>query len=107
MQNRPFLILKKDSIREMILEEKIVYGTVERNYISLKLIDDRTLRIRKSLQQFLEEATPNLFIRIHKKYIVCINYIRFVDTEVTMVIGDPLPIGREYRDDFLSHFRVC
>jgi len=91
----------------MILEEKIVYAAVQRNYISLKLVDGRTFTIRKSLQQFQQEATPDLFVRIHKRYLVCINYIRFVDTEVTMIVGDPLPIGREYKDEFFSHFRVC
>ncbi|UPK67330.1 LytTR family DNA-binding domain-containing protein [Chitinophaga filiformis] len=101
------MILKKDAIREMILEEKIVYAAVQRNYISLKLLDGRTFTIRKSLQQFQQEATPDLFVRIHKRYLVCINYIRFVDTEVTMIVGDPLPIGREYKDEFFSHFRVC
>ncbi|PWV44623.1 LytTR family DNA-binding domain-containing protein, partial [Chitinophaga sp. S165] len=70
-------------------------------------VDGRSLRIRKSLQQFLEELTPDHFIRVHKKYVVCINHVRFVDTEVTMVVGNPLPIGREYKDDFLSHFRIC
>lgn len=91
----------------MVLEEQIVYATLEKNYIQLKLIDDRTLRIRKSLQQFQQELTPNLFIRIHKRYIVCLKYIRFVNTEVTMVIGDPLPIGWEYREEFFSYFRLC
>ncbi|PWV46228.1 LytTr DNA-binding domain-containing protein [Chitinophaga sp. S165] len=91
----------------MILEEKIVYATVEKNYICLKLVDGRIFRIRKSLQQFQEELTPNHFIRIHKRYVVCISYIRFVDSEVTMIVGDPLPIGREYKERFLSHFRIC
>ena len=104
--NRPLLVPTKDSNREMIVEEKIVYVTVEKNYILLKLIDKRTLRIRSSLQQFERKLTPHLFIRIHKNYIVCINYIRFVDTEVTMAIGDPLPISREYKEAFLSHFHL-
>ncbi|WP_110057591.1 LytTR family DNA-binding domain-containing protein [Chitinophaga sp. S165] len=111
VQGRDFrsgnLILHNISPSEMILEEKIVYAAVEKNYICIKLVDGRSLRIRKSLQQFLEELTPDHFIRVHKKYVVCINHVRFVDTEVTMVVGNPLPIGREYKDDFLSHFRIC
>jgi len=106
MQNRPFLLLTKDSIRELVFEEKIVYVTVERNYICLKLIDDRSFIIRKSLQQFQDEATPKRFVRIHKKHIVCIEFIRFVDTEVTMAVGERLPIGREYKEEFFNNFRL-
>ena len=103
---QPFLILAKDTTREMIERESIVYVTVLDKYIQLKLIDSRTLRVRISLRQFEKHLPTNLFLRIHKRYIVCIRHIRFVDMEVTMKTGDVLPISKEFKASFLSHFCI-
>jgi DNA-binding LytR/AlgR family response regulator len=97
---QPFLILTKDTTREMIEKESIVYVTVLDKYIQLKLIDSRTLRVRMSLRQFEKHLPPNLFLRIHKRYIVCICHIRFVDIDVTMKTGDELPLSKELRTHF-------
>ncbi|MCF6403121.1 LytTR family transcriptional regulator [Chitinophaga filiformis] len=103
---QPFLILAQDTTREMIEKESIVYVTVLDKYIQLKLTDSRTRRVRTSLRQFEKHLSPDIFLRIHKRYIVCIRHIRFVDMDVTMKNGDQLPISREFKDAFLSHFCI-
>lgn len=103
---QPFLILTKETTREMIESASIVYVTVLDKYIQLKLTDNRTRRVRISLRQFEKHLPPNLFLRIHKRYIVCIRHVRFVDMDVTMRTGDKLPISKEFKDAFLSHFII-
>jgi DNA-binding LytR/AlgR family response regulator len=103
---QPFLILTKDATREMIRQEEIVYATVSKTYSQIKLIDNRTIRVRISLRLLENKLPPNLFLRIHKRYIICISHIKFVDTDVTMTSDDVLPISREYKEKFLSRFCV-
>jgi DNA-binding LytR/AlgR family response regulator len=103
---QPFLILTKGAMHEMIEAESIVYVTVSDKYVQLKLTDHRILNVRSSLRQFERDLSPALFLRIHKRFIVCIRHIRFVDTEITMKTGDQLPLSREYKEQFLSNFCV-
>lgn len=101
---KPLLLLAKDTTREKIENDEIVYITIVDKYVRIKLKDKRSFRIRTSLQQFEKRLPPDLFFRIHKKYIVCLRHIRFVDTHVTMITGDQIPISRELKESFLNNF---
>ncbi|MBW8684682.1 LytR/AlgR family response regulator transcription factor [Chitinophaga rhizophila] len=101
-----FLILSKDARREMISDEEIVYATVKDKYVQAKLPDQRTVIIRTSLQKFETSLPPNVFLRIHKSYIVRINFIKYVKNTVIMKTGDELPLSKEFKDDFLDNFSI-
>lgn len=103
---KPLLLLVKDTTREKIENEEILYATVEKHYTRIVLIDDRKFVVRTSLRRFEKRLPPDLFIRIHRNYIVCLHHIRFVDTEVTMKNGKQLPISKEFKESFLSNFDI-
>ncbi|ACU61660.1 LytR/AlgR family response regulator transcription factor [Chitinophaga pinensis] len=103
---KPLLLLIKDTTREKIENEEILYATVEKHYTKIVLINDRNFIVRTSLRRFEKRLPPNLFIRIHKNYIVCLRHIRYVDTVVTMKNGEPLPISKEFKESFLSNFDI-
>ena len=103
---KPLLLLTKDTTREKIDDEEISHVSVERNYVRITLIDKRNFIVRTSLRRFEKRLPPDLFSRIHKRYIVCLRHIRFIDTVVTMKTGEALPISKQFKDSLFSNFDV-
>jgi len=55
----------------------------------------------------LEESLPHdMFIRIHKSYIVAIKFLESLEGNVVTVGGNKIPVGRNYRDRIESIFRI-
>ncbi|SFM90735.1 LytTr DNA-binding domain-containing protein [Chitinophaga sp. YR627] len=103
---KPLLLLVKDTTREKIENEEIAFVSVKDKYVLVTLIDKRKFTVRTSLRRFEKSLPPDLFFRIHKNHIVCLQHIRYIDTEVIMKTGDPLPISRELKEALLSNFEV-
>jgi DNA-binding LytR/AlgR family response regulator len=103
---QPFLFPGKDTTREKVEKDEIVYATVCDKYVKVKLIDKRTIVIRTSLRKLEQELPTDQFIRIHKNYIVNISHIRFINKDVIMKTGDELPVSKDYKDKLLQSFCI-
>ena len=84
--------------------DDILYVEADNNYVNL-ITTDKKYALRLSLNQLLDSISFKQLVRIHRSYAVNIDGLQsFTENEV--VIGkQELPIGRNYKDDFLKHFR--
>jgi two-component system, response regulator PdtaR len=79
----------------------ILFVEANRNHISL-YTGDRKFVLRLSLGQLFDRLLFDRLIRIHRSYAVNIDAIRSF-TEQTVVTGKgELPIGRNYKEEFLK-----
>lgn len=90
---------------ELIHSNQILYCKAESNYCSIKKIDGNTNLATKTLK-YVEEILPiNAFKRIHKTYVINLNYVvRYnkVNKEVELTNGEKLPVSFRKEEEFIN-----
>ena len=90
---------------ELIHSNQILYCRAESNYCCIKKIDGITRMATRTLK-FVEEILPvNSFKRIHKSYVVNLNYVvRYnkAAREIELTNGEKLPVSFRKEDEFIN-----
>ena len=81
----------------------LLYIEADNNYTSLITADKKFL-LRLSLSQLLEKINYKQLVRIHRSYAVNINTIQSFSDQEVQINQQQLPIGRNYKDEFLRNF---
>jgi two-component system, response regulator PdtaR len=103
LQMNDHIFVKYNYVFVKIKLNELLYVEAENNYISLVTIEKKFL-LRLSLSQLMEKVNYKPLARIHRSFVVNINAIQsFSDQEVT-INNHQLPIGRNYKEEFLRNF---
>lgn len=96
-----FLMLKVDKKIVKILIKDIVYIQSDWNYIHVHTNKQKfmVLSTMKSIEESLESFS---FIRIHKSYLVNLDYFEFLEGNQIQVNGIKLQVSRNYKNDLLK-----
>jgi len=89
---------------EFIHTNQILYCKAESNYCSIKKIDGITNMATKTLK-YVEEILPKNFVRIHKSYVLNLNFVvRYhkSNKEVELTNGEKLPVSFRKEEEFLN-----
>lgn len=90
---------------ELIHTNQILYCKAESNYCSIKKIDGITKLATKTLK-YVEEILPtNTFKRIHKSYVINLNYVvRYnkSNKEIELTNGEKLPVSFRKEEEFIN-----
>lgn len=90
---------------ELIHTNQILYCKAESNYCSVKKIDGFTKVATKTLK-FVEEVLPEkTFKRIHKSYVINLNYVvRYnkANKEIELTNGEKLPVSFRKEEEFIN-----
>lgn len=96
-QVKDFIFINVQKKKVKILFSEILYIESQREYI--KIITSKKEYISKMSTHEIESLLPaNLFLRVHRSFIVSINKIESYTAEIIEVNGVSIPIGRGYRD---------
>ena len=94
---------------EFLKINSIIYCEASSNYCKIICIDGKEILLAKTLKSIQELLPTNLFQRIHKSYLVNLNYIaRFDRTnslEIELQNGKKLPVSFRQKDNFLNVFK--
>ena len=99
-EEKPMCLSIKDSECEHIIQiNSIKWLKGERQYCKIVLAK-RNILIAKSLSS-IQQLLPDdgQFVRIHKSYIVNMDYATIRDGNFLYVDGEPMPIGRGYKNN--------
>lgn len=90
---------------DLIHSNQILYCKAESNYCCIKIIDGHTKIVTKTLK-YVEEILPTKpFARIHKSYVINLNYVvRYnkANKEVELTNGEKLPVSFRKEEEFIS-----
>ncbi|SHG30575.1 two component transcriptional regulator, LytTR family [Salegentibacter echinorum] len=90
---------------ELIHTNQILYCKAESNYCRIKKIDS-TAKLASKTLKFVEELLPvNSFNRIHKSYVINLNYVvRYnkADKEIELTNGEKLPVSFRKEEEFIN-----
>lgn len=96
-ERKPMHLFIKDRECEHIIQiNSIKWIKGERQYCKIVLAKKNIL-IAKSLSSIQQSLPDGQFVRIHKSYIVNMDYATFRDGNFLYVDGEPIPIGRGYK----------
>ena len=96
-EEKPMCLSIKDSECEHIIQiNSIKWIKGERQYCKIVLVK-RNILIAKSLSSIQQSLPDGQFVRIHKSYIVNMNYATVQKGNFLLVDGEPIPIGRGYK----------
>jgi DNA-binding LytR/AlgR family response regulator len=82
---------------------ELLYIEADNNYTSIITADKKFL-LRLSLNQLLEKINYKSLVRIHRSYAVNINAIQSFNEQEVEVNQQHLPIGRNYKEEFMKQF---
>ena len=97
-ERKPMYLFIKDRKCEHIIQiNSIKWIKGERQYCKI-FMTDRNLLVTKQISQ-IQQLLPDdgQFVRIHKSYIVNMDYATFRDVNFLYVDGESIPIGRGYK----------
>jgi two-component system, LytTR family, response regulator len=96
-EEKDFIFLNVQKKKVKILFSEIVYIESQQEYV--KIITTKKEYISKMSTYAIEALLPaNLFMRIHRSYIISISKIESYTAELVEVNGVSIPIGRGYKD---------
>jgi two-component system, LytTR family, response regulator len=94
---KDFIFLNVQKKKVKILFSEIIYIESQREYI--RIVTTKKEYLSKLSTHEIEALLPaELFLRIHRSFIVSISKIQSYTAEEVEVNGIPIPIGRGYRD---------
>jgi len=84
----------------------IIYCQSDSNYCKIKCVDGKEFYLAKTLK-FVENLINNqLFFRIHKSYLVNLNFVKKFDKidslHITLTDGEQLPVSVRKKESFLN-----
>jgi DNA-binding LytR/AlgR family response regulator len=82
---------------------ELLYIEADNNYTSIVTADKKFL-LRLSLNQLMEKINYKALVRIHRSYAVNINAIQSFNEQIVEVNQQQLPIGRNYKEEFMKQF---
>ncbi len=91
---------------ELVKTNSILYCEADSNYCKIMCLDGKKIVVSKTLKYIEELLPPTIFQRIHKSYLVNLNYVsRFDKTNELLVElsnGTTLPVSVRKKEDFIN-----
>jgi two-component system LytT family response regulator len=99
------MAISTDTGIEFVKYNAIIYLEAQNNYTRINLINGSAILASKTLKSFEESLPVELFFRIHKSYLINMNFVkRFFkidDFLVELNTGQKLPISYRKKNDFI------
>jgi len=97
------LFIKQNQLFIKVKFEDILFIQSDHIYIEIIATDNHKYLIRSSLNDYISKLDNN-FIRVHRGYIINIQHIESIDQDYVKIANHSIPIGKNYREEFLSKF---
>ncbi|KEO71913.1 LytR/AlgR family response regulator transcription factor [Anditalea andensis] len=82
--------------------ENLTYISGLQNYIELNMATGIRHLVHQTLKSIIEELPKNVFVQIHKSYIVNIRHISKIDGALLFIGNKSLPVSRDRRKNLLN-----
>ena len=98
---KDYILVKSEHKIHKIKYEDIRYIQSMREYVAYYTPEGRILSLY-SLKKLETELPSDLFIRIHKSYIVAIDQIKTLEGNLVHINNEKIPIGAIYKEEVLN-----
>lgn len=99
-----FFIKEKHTFIKLKFED-ILYIKSEHVYAEIQLTNNQKHLIRGNLNKIITKLNTK-FVRIHRSYIVNLDYLQQIDQNNIVLLNVSIPIGKKYKDDLLQKINL-
>jgi DNA-binding LytR/AlgR family response regulator len=103
LQMNDYIFVKNNYVFVKIKLPDLLYIEADNNYVNV-ITQEKKFVLRLSLSQLLEKINYKPLVRIHRSYAVNINAIQSFNDQEVQINKAELPIGRNYKEEFLKNF---
>ncbi len=100
------ILVKEGRAIVKLLPTSILWIESDKNYSTIYLNDKSRKVIRQSLQEIHDSLPQNVFIRIHKSYVVNKNHVSQINSNFLIIDKTELPIGRAYQSSLAASLNL-
>ncbi|MBD5185831.1 MAG: response regulator transcription factor [Bacteroidales bacterium] len=101
------IYVRAEKVYRRIRTETILYLESIENYVRIHTVTERIMT-RITLKELIATLPPNMFIRLHKSYVVNLTMVSEIRrSSVVMEGGEELPMSRRYREDVVRVASEC
>lgn len=94
---KSFFFVKGNKQLQKVYVDEIVYIESQRDYLKFKMVDGHEIITRQTIGYYEQFLPAQLFLRVHRSYIVAIDKIKTVEMNRMFLGHQYLPIGRNYK----------
>jgi DNA-binding LytR/AlgR family response regulator len=87
----------------------ILFDAGGKNYTNLATVENKKYQVRSSLKQLKEKILPDFFIQIHRKCIINVNYINYINEKDQMVYlnnNTSIFIGKTFKKELYEKLNL-
>ena len=99
------LFVTVDRIKKRIDLENIVYVEGLKDYVQIQATNEKIIT-RQTMTDMEQQLPSDMFLRIHRSFIINIDKIKTVSYDEITVGNETLPVGRTYRNDVMRKLNI-
>lgn len=100
-----YLFIKQGTAYHKVRIGDITYLESDNVYINVHVVNNKYL-VRNTLDQYLKILNSNQFVRVHRSYVVNINYIDAIEANHVIVNKVCVPTRKTYKNELLKSLRL-
>lgn len=101
-----YVYIKHNECFEKLSYNTICYLEASGSYCNIHTIDCKKYTVSQPLGEITNCLCPDTFIRVHRSYVININYVDKYIGNLFYVHNKMIPIGRAYKKEALSHLNI-
>jgi DNA-binding LytR/AlgR family response regulator len=103
LQLREYIFIKQNYRFVKFKLAEVLFAEADNNYVNIHT-QGQKYALRLSLSDLLERLQFPRLIRIHRSYAVNLDAINSFDDQLIKIGSHEIPIGRNFRQEFMDHF---
>ena len=101
---RDYIFIKSGTNFHKVKTKDIYYIKGTGNYVTF-VLDQKEILSLMTMTKALEGLPRDLFVRVHKSYIVNSHHVDLVENEELRIRGERIPIGDSYKQSFFDSIK--
>ena len=99
------LFIKEGEYFHKVNFEDILYLSSEHVYVTVHTAQRKFL-VRASMQEYIENFDPTVFLRVHRSYVANIQKVEKINTANIIIAGEEVPISKNFREELLKLLNI-
>lgn len=96
----------QDRTLKRLLPEQIAFLATEKNYTRIFMVDESFFMVRATLANATKALPKDMFIKIHRSFVVSVLHINSIHKDHVEVLGAPVPVARQYYAGLMKRVSV-
>jgi DNA-binding LytR/AlgR family response regulator len=94
---KPHMFVKGNKQLQKVYLHDILYLESQRDYLKFHLVNQQEITTRQTIAYYEEFLPAQLFLRVHRSFIVAINKISVLEANRMLIGKLSVPVGRNYK----------